>query len=271
MAAATYLYFQLDPTLQAPREARDRTAGALRGWELPDAVEDTTIVVSELVTNAVEAMASEITVLVERCVDPDKVRVQIWDDANGEPRRGRQDWAAQRGRGLHIIDTLSDRWGHHAGVDGGKVVWAELPVSETARPTAYKAGDLTFGGPADPHGASGISFFGPRRQHLATLDVAAGSLDDLAGKLTRTLSFAGDSEVLVIASVADPSRQMRAGCQPGNRKDDSWWYVDADSGELIGPVDDPIAAARRIATGLSDPQGFSGRPRRHWTSTSRSR
>jgi anti-sigma regulatory factor (Ser/Thr protein kinase) len=187
MAAATPLYFQLDPTLQAPREARDRTAGALRGWELPNAVEDAMIVVSELVTNAVEAMANEITVLVERCVDPDKVRVQVWDDAHGEPRRGHPDWAAERGRGLHIIDTLSDRWGHFAGVDGGKVVWVELPVSGTARPTAHKADDLMFGGPADPHCATGISLFGPRRQHLAILDAAARSLDALTGKLTREL------------------------------------------------------------------------------------
>jgi anti-sigma regulatory factor (Ser/Thr protein kinase) len=104
--------------------ARRFVAAALERWGCPeDLIERVLLLTSELVTNAYRHAGSE-TRLVIRC-DDERIRVEVGDSGHGEVRARPLDENRTDGRGLHIVDALADRWGHHADRKG-KVVWFEL-------------------------------------------------------------------------------------------------------------------------------------------------
>jgi flavin reductase (DIM6/NTAB) family NADH-FMN oxidoreductase RutF/anti-sigma regulatory factor (Ser/Thr protein kinase) len=91
-----------------------------------DRVEDTTLVVAELVTNAVVHGAPPIVLHLWR--ELDGVRVGV-SDHNPMGSVGRpSEPTSPSGHGLRIVDRLVERWGSAAHEDG-KIVWAEIPVS----------------------------------------------------------------------------------------------------------------------------------------------
>lgn len=81
------------------------------------------LVVSELVTNAVNADAARISVRL--CVEDRHVRIEVEDDAGGTPTVMHTTTTDERGRGLAIVDSLADRWGIQP-MAPGKQVWVEL-------------------------------------------------------------------------------------------------------------------------------------------------
>lgn len=115
----------------APRHARDFCAEFVAaaipdGQAVLDLAEDTRLVVSELVTNAVNAGSPEVNVTV--AVHRAYVRLAVDDYV---PRRPQKRWAApedEHGRGLMIVASLSRAWGVDY-VQRGKQVWAELPTA----------------------------------------------------------------------------------------------------------------------------------------------
>ncbi|MCX5140184.1 MULTISPECIES: ATP-binding SpoIIE family protein phosphatase [unclassified Streptomyces] len=144
----------LPGNLLAPSAARRFVAAALAEWSglgLPAAVgfsdrlsDDASVVVSELVTNAVvhagtnvellfrleEATEDEVSALVLEVSDHHPARAVRSDGSEGgfagaegpgEP--------AEFGRGLELVATLSERWGitYRTGL---KTVWARLPVDD---------------------------------------------------------------------------------------------------------------------------------------------
>jgi anti-sigma regulatory factor (Ser/Thr protein kinase) len=116
-------------TSQGPRLARRFVAETFQRWGLSDVADDAVLIVSELATNAVVHANSDFTVALSR--GGDGVRIAV-ADSNGDPPHPRYPgWMAPGGRGLRVVDTIASRTGHDL-VDGGKVVWAELAVGETA-------------------------------------------------------------------------------------------------------------------------------------------
>jgi anti-sigma regulatory factor (Ser/Thr protein kinase) len=99
---------------------------------LGDAASDVETVVSELVTNALQADCSHLSLVLK--AHHRYVRVAAGDDAPGEPVLQRPTPDETHGRGLLIVAALSNRWGveHH---DGRKTVWAEVPLSGTIEPS----------------------------------------------------------------------------------------------------------------------------------------
>lgn len=88
-------------------------------------VEDAELLASELVTNAVRYGTPPID-LELRC-DEDCVRMSVHDHGSFPPRMRRMTPDAAGGRGLHLVDLLSDTWGHE--IDRhGKTVWLTLSV-----------------------------------------------------------------------------------------------------------------------------------------------
>lgn len=81
------------------------------------------LVVSELVTNAVNAEAGRISVRLY--VDDAQVRIEVEDDAQGTPRLVHATVTDERGRGLYIVDSLAEHWGIRT-LGWGKQVWVEL-------------------------------------------------------------------------------------------------------------------------------------------------
>jgi anti-sigma regulatory factor (Ser/Thr protein kinase) len=98
-------------------------------WDLGDLVGDATVVVSELVANAIEHAQSECVVAVSR--SSTGVRIEVRDQGEGTPDVRPLDRQSERGRGLRIISSLSTAWGVSSD-DRSKTVWAELSAPADA-------------------------------------------------------------------------------------------------------------------------------------------
>lgn len=94
--------------------------------------EDAQLVVSELVTNAVQAHCHEIVLAIE--VHHGWVSLAATDDAAGHPIPRTPAPEADRGRGLMIVQALCRRWGVDTH-NGRKTIWAEITVPHNAEPT----------------------------------------------------------------------------------------------------------------------------------------
>ena len=108
-------------------------------WGLNGAAETAELLVSELVTNAVQATAGRDRLLPIRLYlssDKERLLIEVWD-ANPRPpvltRLGEDGIPAlgdEGGRGLFLVATLSHRWNWYASRQwGGKVVWCEIQLS----------------------------------------------------------------------------------------------------------------------------------------------
>ncbi|MER5941581.1 ATP-binding protein [Streptomyces sp. NPDC001928] len=110
--------------------ARRVAHAALQHWGVKvEAIERVLLVVSELVTNAVEHAVPPIALRLEQPVG-DKVHVEVTD---GGPSRTKGAWIAscdkdEHGRGGTIIDFLSTAHGSHSGACGA-MYWADLAVA----------------------------------------------------------------------------------------------------------------------------------------------
>jgi hypothetical protein len=95
----------------------------LAEWELHDRIDVVELLASELITNAVQhAWGAPLLTLSLR---DGLLRCEV-EDANPElPQEGLSDSCDESGRGLHILELLSRRWGFDR-TDMGKAVWFEI-------------------------------------------------------------------------------------------------------------------------------------------------
>jgi anti-sigma regulatory factor (Ser/Thr protein kinase) len=112
------------PDVRAPGDVRLYVRAQLGQWHLDDIAETAELVMSELVTNAVHASLGEIAVRLECTLW--SVVMKVWDDNPGLPEPRNAKALAENGRGLILVDALSERWGYFPVDGGGKVVWAEV-------------------------------------------------------------------------------------------------------------------------------------------------
>lgn len=99
----------------------------LREWELTALSEDIELLVSELVTNGLQAsgdLPQAAGVAMWLLADATRVLILVRDASPRPPVRMDVGADAERGRGLLLVEALSHRWGWHPADDGGKVVWA---------------------------------------------------------------------------------------------------------------------------------------------------
>jgi hypothetical protein len=125
----------LGPGLDSPRAAREFTHTTLHAWDLGKVTEDASVIVSELVTNALRHG-------LHRLPDdarPDPVELFFWqgsgllfcavtDPAADPPVPAGPGPFAEAGRGLHVIDALASAWGWGMVDAYRKAVWAALRV-----------------------------------------------------------------------------------------------------------------------------------------------
>jgi anti-sigma regulatory factor (Ser/Thr protein kinase) len=113
---------------------RRQLARDLASYDLPaDAIDDAVLVASELVGNAVRhttAAASD-TLDISWDVDSSGVRVCVGDPSDQQPQLRIAGDDEPSGRGLKIVDAMSDDWGVERGARG-KTVWAHVPLQRRA-------------------------------------------------------------------------------------------------------------------------------------------
>ncbi len=116
-------------------------------WGLDGLAETAELLVSELATNAVQAMARQedhTTVRLQLFGDNTRVRIEVWDADPRPPaprnpgEDGIPDLEAEGGRGLFLVAALSACWDWYLTQEpAGKVVWCEL---EAERPELSEVG-----------------------------------------------------------------------------------------------------------------------------------
>ena len=115
--------------------ARLCTRTTLAAWGIANVLDDAELVVSELVTNAVNATLDNPgveNVALYLAADEKRVFMLVWDGGDDEPQPKSHDDEAVGGRGLQIVDALTDRWGSCKADHGGKVVWVILNSRDKA-------------------------------------------------------------------------------------------------------------------------------------------
>ncbi|GIH71086.1 ATP-binding protein [Sphaerimonospora thailandensis] len=130
--------FVLPPLAESVHSARSFAAGTLSGWHLTELLDAMELVVSELTTNALRhgltllgpgdrrdrevirlSLIRHGHLVTCAITDPGAAVPVMRDPAPFEPG----------GLGLHIVESLSVRWGWSALAPRGKAVWAVLSAS----------------------------------------------------------------------------------------------------------------------------------------------
>ena len=120
--------------------ARLHTRQLLWEWQLTDPG-DAELLVSELVTNAIQvSQADDRTASVRLWLLADQAQVVmlVWDDSPLPPVPVSGSETEENGRGLLLVDTLSERWGYLPAANGGKFVWAIVALMRRTQPAYHK-------------------------------------------------------------------------------------------------------------------------------------
>ena len=127
--------------------ARLHARHVLREWGLAGLADSCELLVSEMITNGVQASRAMTQAAVRLWLVSDRAQVVIlaWDASPLPPVPADPRADSENGRGLLLIDAISERWGWYfpeqqpstgAPGQGGKVVWAVVQLaSRTAAVT----------------------------------------------------------------------------------------------------------------------------------------
>ena len=123
------LQAQLDPHPRSVPTARKFVAQACHRWQLPHLQHDACLIISELVSNAVQH--AETDLVVTASFSGDCLHLAVRDGDTRYPRlhrpvRDREQFElGERGRGMHLVHAVAAGWGA-VPARGGKVVWATV-------------------------------------------------------------------------------------------------------------------------------------------------
>jgi anti-sigma regulatory factor (Ser/Thr protein kinase) len=128
----------LAPTVDSVGVGRRLVSQALAEWELDALAQTATLLTSEVLTNSLLHARTQIVLTVER-ISPSAVTISVRDGSTIVPRRRRHAQDATTGRGLELLDRLSQSWRVDP-EDGGKTLtftvtadvdpWAEFAESD---------------------------------------------------------------------------------------------------------------------------------------------
>ena len=116
-------HLDLPATTASARDARRFLTTLLVEWECGGLVEAGTLLLSELVTNAVLHACSPVTLDIS--LRAGSVMVEVGEGGGGDVHRVEAQLTSESGRGLAIVDAEASRWGMLVRA-GRRVMWFEL-------------------------------------------------------------------------------------------------------------------------------------------------
>ncbi|WUN26401.1 ATP-binding protein [Streptomyces sp. NBC_00316] len=116
-----------DPA-SVPRARRLVTA-QLRHWNLAESADIAELLVSEVVTNALHHTRGSLRLNLQVCGS--RLRCEVEDTERAGPVRRFVDVDSEGGRGIELLDQLSEAWGSTSTATG-KTMWFELPAHAEA-------------------------------------------------------------------------------------------------------------------------------------------
>ncbi|MGA4902643.1 ATP-binding protein [Streptomyces griseoincarnatus] len=150
----------------------------LREWGIQEVIDEAQLCVSELVSNVITHVGPGTPVSLLLSLRSARLRIEVRDpDAGVLPTLMRATEDAENGRGMALVDALSDRWGVDLHRDG-KVTWCEIvTVSEVPQ-----GGDV--GGMRVARAEMMLSSYsdgrlssGPRHSRIGALATEAAAID----------------------------------------------------------------------------------------------
>lgn len=120
--------------------ARQSIRNTLSAWQLAHLEEAATVVVTELIANALQHARADPPGL-RMAAGDGRLRIEVYDSDPHPPQLRDPGSLDEAGRGLFLVDALASRWGFHK-YGPGKAVWAELDIAGGAR-DANCGGSLT--------------------------------------------------------------------------------------------------------------------------------
>jgi hypothetical protein len=139
-------YLELGALPSAVPCARLHARQVLWEWKLSALAETVELLVSEIITNAVQAstdlpdgrhyganVGGMPTARFWLAADHQRVLIQVWDRCHWKPQRQEPRVEAESGRGLLLVEALSSEWGSFTPSGwNGKLVWALVDRAEEA-------------------------------------------------------------------------------------------------------------------------------------------
>ncbi|MEU1309582.1 ATP-binding protein [Streptomyces cinnamoneus] len=113
------------PSVAAARRFSERL---LAEWGLQELSGDVTLLLSELVTNAIVHVpegSGDVRLVLSRT--PDHLVTQVTDAGGRLPLCAEARPESENGRGMWLVEQIAAQWGHHAS-GAGKTVWFTLPL-----------------------------------------------------------------------------------------------------------------------------------------------
>ena len=107
------------------RLSRYATRAVLTAWQLGHVDEAATLLVSELVTNAVRHARGTDVITVDLHAGRTWLRIEVQDTDRHWPQPRIPDGFDESGFGFILVDALASSWGVRE-TEAGKAVWAEL-------------------------------------------------------------------------------------------------------------------------------------------------
>ena|SRR6266545_2210542 len=117
------LEIMLEPDERASAEARAFMRKHLPALGFPELEDNAVLIASELVTNSVKYASSYGPIWLSVRLAARRPLIEVHDCSPELPQFREADYAAESGRGLHVVNALCAAfdWNH---VEGGKVIWA---------------------------------------------------------------------------------------------------------------------------------------------------
>ncbi|MEW2512754.1 SpoIIE family protein phosphatase [Streptomyces sp. NPDC046870] len=115
---------------EALTQARHMIQAAVRAWGAHELADEIELVAGELITNALMHTEGSAIVTLRALDGGDRrLRIEVEDGSSALPRRRDAGETGVSGRGLVLVERLSDSWGVEAR-GGGKAVWCEFRLSQ---------------------------------------------------------------------------------------------------------------------------------------------
>ncbi|AXI79392.1 ATP-binding protein [Peterkaempfera bronchialis] len=138
--AGTFATCALSGDVLAAGVARHFTRSTLCGWEMDALVDNVEVIVSEMLSNAIRhgltgsrdlAVAGTPNLVGLGLLRRGRTVVcAVSDPSTDVPVVREPDYFSECGRGLHLIDSLSESWGWTPPNHAGKAVWATVSASD---------------------------------------------------------------------------------------------------------------------------------------------
>jgi anti-sigma regulatory factor (Ser/Thr protein kinase) len=124
--------------------ARAELRSVLADWGMSGIEDEASLVLSELLTNAVRHATAPGREIETRYLQvPVGLRIEVHDASEARPLMALPREDATGGWGLPLVDVLASKWGVADREGPGKCVWAVLRVGQGGSPTAVTAGGLS--------------------------------------------------------------------------------------------------------------------------------